>query len=286
MNWSQLFRRKSATQILEEVEQGGRGLKRALGAGHLTMLGIGAIIGAGLFSSIGQMATGTEYADGTVRTLGAGPAIVLSFVVTAIACGFAALCYAEIAAMVPVAGSAYTYAYVAFGELIAWIIGWDLVLEYAIGNIGLAISWSDYFTGFLAGTGLKIPDYLTMDFLSAARAHQTVQTLLANGKSLTQIFAEQPHLESAFTAWTKAPALGPLHLVADLPALLITAATTVLVYVGIKESRNANNFLVVVKLAVVLAVIAIGFFYVNPANWLPFAPNGLAGITAGVAAVF
>src|SRR5262245_26331759 len=204
MNWSQLFRRKSATQILEEVEQGGRGLKRALGAGHLTMLGIGAIIGAGLFSSIGQMATGTEYADGTVRTLGAGPAIVLSFVVTAIACGFAALCYAEIAAMVPVAGSAYTYSYVAFGELIAWIIGWDLIIEYAIGNIYVAQSWADYFNAFIRnGFHREVPVWLMKDFQTATAAVAEATKNLAAAEASVRSAAQD-----VLAAYASTPRIG------------------------------------------------------------------------------
>ena len=275
-----LFRRKSVERILREWEttrlesEHGASLKRTLKAIDLTAFGIAALVGAGIFGTVGQAA-----AEG-------GPAVSLLFMLIAIACGFTAFCYAEFASMIPISGSAYTYAYAAFGELIAWIIGWDLLLEYAIGNIAIAISWSDYFTGFLSGLGIKIPAYMTMDFLTALRGHHAVQALLAGGQTLPQIFANQPQLQDAYNAWTTAPVLGHVHFVADVPALFITVAITALIYVGIKESRNFNNVMVAVKLLVILAVIVIGFFYVNPANWSPFMPNGLTGVMAGVAAVF
>jgi amino acid transporter len=277
---TELFRRKSVERILRESESGrmetehGGSLKRTLRVGDLTAFGIAAIIGAGIFGTVGQAASA------------GGPAVSLLFVFIAIACGFTAFCYAEFASMIPISGSAYTYAYASFGELIAWIIGWDLLLEYAIGNIAIAISWSDYFTGFLSGIGIKIPEYMTMDFLTALRGHNAVEALLAGGQALAQIFAAQPQLQDAYNAWMSAPVLGPVHFIADLPALLITLVTTSLIYVGIRESRNANNLMVALKLVVILAVIGIGFFYVNPDNWSPFAPNGLTGVMAGVAAVF
>jgi APA family basic amino acid/polyamine antiporter len=277
---SELFRRKSIERILRESEaqkmeaEHGGSLKRTLRTVDLAAFGIAAIIGAGIFSTVGQAAF-----DG-------GPAVSLLFVFIAIACGFTAFCYAEFASMIPISGSAYTYAYASFGELIAWIIGWDLLLEYAIGNIAIAISWSDYFTGFLSGFGLRIPEYITMDFLTASRGHDAVQQLLAKGQTVAQIFMDRPELKEAYNAWTTAPVLGSIHLIADLPALLITVLTTCLIYIGIRESRNANNFMVVLKLLVVLAVIAIGFFYINPNNWSPFMPNGAAGVLKGVAAVF
>jgi amino acid transporter len=256
-----------------ESEHGGS-LKRTLRAVDLTAFGIAALIGAGIFSTVGQAASA------------GGPAVSLLFLFIAIACGFTAFCYAEFASMIPISGSAYTYAYASFGELIAWIIGWDLLLEYAIGNIAIAISWSDYFTGFLAGLGIKIPEYMTMDFLTALRGHSAVEMLQASGQTLTQIFADQPQWQDAYHAWVNAPVLGPIHFIADVPALFIILSITSLIYVGIRESRNANNFMVAVKLFVVLAVIGIGFFHVNPANWSPFLPNGLTGLMGGVAAVF
>jgi basic amino acid/polyamine antiporter, APA family len=277
---SDLFRKKSVDRILRESESArmesehGGSLKRTLRAVDLTAFGIAALVGAGIFSTVGQAA-----ANG-------GPAVSLLFVFIAMACGFTAFCYAEFASMIPISGSAYTYAYASFGELVAWIIGWDLLLEYAIGNIAIAISWSDYFTSFLSGFGIKIPEYMTMDFLTALRGHNAVEALLASGQTLSQIFAGQPQLQDAYNAWMSAPVLGPIHFIADVPALFIILSVTSLIYVGIKESRNANNIMVAVKLLVILAVIAIGFFYVNPHNWSPFMPNGLTGVTAGVAAVF
>ncbi len=280
MMLSDLFRRKTVQRILYESTQKrmdaefGGSLRRTLRAVDLAAFGVAAIIGVGIFSTIGQAAHS------------GGPAVSLLFVFIAIACGFTAFCYAEFASMIPISGSAYTYAYASFGEIIAWIIGWDLLLEYAIGNIAVAISWSDYFTGFLSGFGVRVPEFMTMDFLTASRGYTKVQALLASGQSLTQIFTEQSNLKDAYTAWTNAPVIGPLHIVADIPALLITAIITVLIYIGIRESRNANNVMVALKLVVVLAVIAIGFFYVQPGNWSPFMPNGLVGVLQGVAAVF
>src|SRR5215471_7212302 len=195
----ELFRRKSVERILRESEavrmeaEHGGSLKRTLRAVDLAAFGIAAIIGAGIFSTVGQAAY-----EG-------GPAVSLLFIFIAAACAFTAFCYAEFASMIPISGSAYTYAYASFGELIAWIIGWDLLLEYAIGNIAIAISWSDYFVGFLAGFGIRIPEYMTMDFLSALRGHHAVEALLAKGQTLTQIFAEQPELKNAYNAWVSAP---------------------------------------------------------------------------------
>jgi basic amino acid/polyamine antiporter, APA family len=275
-----LFRRKSVESILKESEQGrmerehGGSLRRTLRTVDLAAFGIAAIIGAGIFSTIGQAA------------FEGGPAVSLLFVFIGLACGFTAFCYAEFASMIPISGSAYTYAYASFGELVAWIVGWDLLLEYAIGNIAIAISWSDYFTSLLAGFGLRIPEYLTMDFLTALRGHQAVEALLAQGQTLTQIFSGHSQLKEAYTAWTTAPVLGPVHVIADVSALLLILFVTTLIYVGIREARNANNILVAVKLLVVLGVIAIGFFYVNPRNWSPFMPNKLTGVLKGVAAVF
>ena len=252
----------------------GVSLKRTLRVVDLTAFGIAAIVGAGIFSTVGQAAF-----DG-------GPAVSLLFIVIAIACAFTAFCYAEFASMIPISGSAYTYAYASFGELIAWIIGWDLLLEYAIGNIAVAISWSSYFTGFVSGLGMRIPAFMTMDFLSALRGHQAVEALLATGQTLAQIFAAHSDLKDASNAWSSAPVIGPIHLIADVPALLVCIVVTSLIYIGIKESRNANNILVAVKLLVILAVIAVGFFYVTPDNWSPFMPNKWTGVLKGVAAVF
>ena len=277
MIWKKLTRKKSLDGILAEIQasQGDQGsapgLTRTLRAVDLTSFGIAAIVGAGIFSTIGNAA-----ANG-------GPAVSLLFVFTAVACSFSALCYAEFASMIPVSGSAYTYAYTSFGELVAWIIGWDLLLEYAIGNIAVAISWSDYFTGLLEGLGISIPQYLTMDFLSAMRGHDTASALLAEGKLLAQI---DPSVANAYLAWQNAPRIASIPLIADFPALLITVAITYLVYTGIRESRNVSNFLVALKLSVIGLVIVAGAFYIQPTNWNPFMPHGIVGVLKGVSAVF
>ncbi len=249
----------------------GTGLKKVLGVKDLTALGIAAVIGAGIFSSIGK----ASY-DG-------GPGIIFLYVFTAIACGFAALCYAEFASTVPVSGSAYTYSYVAFGEIFAWIIGWDLLMEYAIGNIAVAISWSDYFTRLMDGFHLHIPDWLTMDYTTAHKGFNGVSQLLTDGQSLSSIDAGEL---SKHAAWVTSPKILGVHLIMDLPAMLIVAFITYIVFRGIKESRNATNFLVVLKLAVIFLVIVVGGYYVNPDNWSPFTPNGIGGILKGVSAVF
>jgi APA family basic amino acid/polyamine antiporter len=273
----ELWRKKTVERILAERQDSldtGPSLKRALRVRDLTAFGIAAIIGSGVFTTIGQAAF-----DG-------GPAISLLFVFVAIACGFSAFCYAEFASMIPISGSAYTYAYASFGELIAWIIGWDLLLEYAIGNIAIAIAWSSYLTTFLSGFGIKIPDYMTMDFLTALRGHRAAETLVASGQTLQQVFASHTDLRDAWNAWQSAPVLGPIHFIANIPALLITFFFTALIYIGVKESRNASNLIVAVKITAILAVIAIGSFYIKFGNWIPFAPNGIAGVLKGVSAVF
>ena len=271
-----LFRKKSISTILRDAEQGlsdghGGNLKRVLGVKDLTAMGIAAVIGAGVFSSIGK----ASY-DG-------GPGIVFLYVFTAIACGFAALCYAEFASTVPVSGSAYTYSYVAFGEIFAWIIGWDLLMEYAIGNIAVAISWSDYFTRLMDGFGLHIPDWLTMDYSTAHSGFNDATASFANGETLQTL---DPVLVSTYNAWAQSPQLFGLNLIMDLPALLIVLIITAIVFRGIRESRNTSNFLVGLKLAVIFLVIVVGGFYVNPDNWSPFTPNGISGILKGVSAVF
>jgi len=271
-----LFRKKSISTILKDAKEGlgdghGTGLKKVLGVKDLTALGIAAVIGAGVFSSIGK----ASY-DG-------GPGIIFLYIFTAVACGFAALCYAEFASTVPVSGSAYTYSYVAFGEIFAWIIGWDLLMEYAIGNIAVAISWSDYFTRLMSGFNLHIPDWLTMDYSSAHTGFKEATASLANGELLQNLDAV---VVSKYNAWTQSPQLFGLNLIMDLPALLIVLIITAIVFRGIRESRNASNFLVGLKLAVIFLVIVVGGFYVNPENWSPFSPNGFGGILKGVSAVF
>ena len=271
-----LFRKKSVTKILQDAKEGYgdshvAGLKKVLGVKDLTAMGIAAVIGAGIFSSIGK----ASY-DG-------GPAIIFLYIFTAVACGFAALCYAEFASTVPVSGSAYTYSYVAFGEIFAWIIGWDLLMEYAIGNIAVAISWSDYFTRLMNGFGLHIPVWITMDYSSAHSGFTESATLLVQGQTLSTI---DETMAGRYEAWSQAPQLFGIRMIFDLPALLIVALITYIVLRGIKESRNTSNFLVILKLAIIFLVIVLGGYYVNPDNWSPFAPNGVSGILKGVSAVF
>nr|WP_121273910.1 amino acid permease [Pedobacter schmidteae] len=278
-----LFRKKSVDKILADAEKGygehGTSLHKTLSVRDLTAFGIAAIIGAGIFSTIGKAS-----ADG-------GPAVIFLFIFTAVACSFAAFAYAEFASMVPVSGSAYTYSYVAFGELVAWIIGWSLIMEYAIGNITVAISWSDYFTGLLSSiripglniNGIHLPDWMTMDYLTAYNGHKHAEALLNTGKSYANLDSAT---QMANNAWATAPRIGDFHLVADLPALGIIIFITWLVYRGMKESRNASNAMVIVKLAVILLVLSVGIFYVDTKNWNPFAPNGISGVLKGVSAVF
>ncbi len=270
-----LFRKKSVSKILEQADGTDSGdhlpLSRHLGVRDLTAFGIAAIIGAGIFSTIGN------------ASASGGPGVVFLFLFTALACGFTAFAYAEFASIVPVSGSAYTYSYVAFGEIIAWIIGWALIMEYAIGNITVAISWSDYLTGLLSANGIHLPAWMTMDFLSAMNGFNKAEALLLAGKDFGNL---SPALQQSHTAWSTAPQLMGIHLVADLPALFIIVLITWLVYRGIRESRNASNLMVVIKVLIVMLVIAVGAFYVNTDNWDPFMPNGISGVLQGVSAVF
>ena len=275
MQFSNLFRKKTVKEILNQVAkneaEGHHTLGKHLSARDLTAFGIAAIVGAGIFSTIGKASF-----DG-------GPAVIFLFLFTAIACSFAAFAYAEFASMVPVSGSAYTYSYVAFGEIIAWIIGWALIMEYAIGNITVAISWSDYFTGLLESGGIRLPQWIQMDYLTASRGFDEATALMRGGKTFENL---SDGLKASYTAWTTSPSLGPFHFVADLPALFIIILITALVYRGMKESRNASNLMVVVKLCIILLVIAVGVFYVDTDNWIPFSPNGVGGVLKGVSAVF
>jgi basic amino acid/polyamine antiporter, APA family len=292
-----LFRKKSIERIKSDAEQGfidaehnGTGLRRSLGQFDLTLMGIAAIVGAGIFAMVGKASS-----DG-------GPAVIFLFIFTAIACAFSALCYAEFASRIPVAGSAYTYSYASLGELVAWIIGWDLIVEYAIGNIAVAISWSDYFTGMLKGFGIKIPAFMTMDYVSASRGFadnsEVIEQVLSKGQTieaLSWMKADDlisisdkltPSIIESFEAWTNAPMIGGIKIIADFPALLITLSITALVYIGIREAKIAGNIMTVLKIGVILMVILLGAFYVHPTNWSPFAPNGFAGVMKGVSAVF
>jgi basic amino acid/polyamine antiporter, APA family len=274
VGYQDLFRKKSIEKILSDASShlGEKTqLRRSLTVWDLTGLGIAAIIGAGIFSTIGNAA-----ASG-------GPAVSLLFVFTAIACGFSAMCYAQFASRIPISGSAYTYAYASFGELVAWIIGWDLIMEYAVGNIAVAISWSDYFTGLMGGMGVHIPEYLCIDYLSAARGYHAAVSALAHGTALTQLTGG---LQEAYHAWMNAPHIGGLRIIADIPAFGITVFITYLVYVGIYETKLASNTMVLLKIAILLVIIGVGSFYINPKNWSPFAPNGIGGVLKGVAGVF
>ena len=273
-----LFRKKTLSQLSHDNDDSPP-LKKTLGVRDLTAFGIAAIIGAGIFSTIGKAS-----ADG-------GPAVIFLFIFTAIACGFAAFSYAEFASIAPVSGSAYTYAYIAFGELVAWIIGWSLIMEYAIGNITVAISWSDYFTEMLANVkidywhieGIHLPAWSTMDYWSAYKAHEQVANGLQMGKMWRNFSLAS---RQGFEAWEHAPRLGSVRLIADIPALAIIVLITRLVYRGIKESKNASNVMVIIKIAIILLVIATGAFYIDTANWSPFAPHGVSGVLKGISAVF
>lgn len=272
--WASLFRKKTIDKILSdqlEVEKlAGHSMIRNLGVRDLTFMGVAAIIGASIFSAIGQAS-----ANG-------GPAVSLLFVFTALACMFTAFCYARFAATVPISGSAYTYAYTSLGEMVAWILGWNLLLEYAISNVAVAISWSKYFVDLLEGLGFHVPEYLTMDYLSAQRAHVAALQALDAGQKLDQMSV---NMREGFVAFNSAPVFFSWHFVANIPALLITVAITYLVYIGIKETKNMNNILVVLKLAVIGIVVGVGAFYVQVENWTPFAPNGISGVLKSVAAV-
>jgi basic amino acid/polyamine antiporter, APA family len=273
---SAIFRVKPLDRLVADSERSGQQLKRTLGPLQLTSLGVGAIIGAGLFSTVGTAAAGG--AD----HLGAGPAIVLSFVLTAIACGFAALCYAEFAAMVPVSGSAYTYAYATLGELVAWIIGWDLIIEYAIGNVAVAISWSGYFQELLRGFDLQLPVWLGTDYRTAFQSAGRVAEATANG-TLGDLGAG---VIRAASAVEQAPHLLGIPIILNLPAFLIVAAVTVVLVRGISESVWFNTAMVVLKLAIIAFFLAVGAFYVKPENWTPFAPNGFTGVWSAAALIF
>lgn len=261
MTFKGLFRVKPLDAILGDAEEPEHQLKRALGPVQLTLFGIGAIIGAGIFATIGTAAAGDA------NRPGAGPALMVSFVITAIVCAFTALCYAEFASMVPISGSAYTYSYATLGELIAWIIGWDLIIEYAVGNIAVAISWANYFKTLLAGlhipalapSGIHIPDWISMDYRTAAKVPGVYE-------NAPQIFGKP--------------------IIFNVLAVAIVTLITVVLIWGIRESARFNAVMVGVKIVVLTFFIIVGFTYVQPANYAPFSPNGFAGISAGAAIVF
>jgi basic amino acid/polyamine antiporter, APA family len=270
-----LFRKKSIDDAIKTAQNeeihGAGGLDKNLGVRDLTAFGIAAIIGAGIFSTIGS------------ASYNGGPAVVFLFIFTAVACGFAAFAYAEFASMVPVSGSAYTYSYVAFGELVAWIIGWALVMEYAVGNITVAVSWSGYFTGLCDSAGWHIPEWATTDYVTAHAGFDSASALLKGGNT-AEAFS-QSQLES-YNAWQSAPKIGGFRMILDIPAIVMSILITALVYIGMKESKTAGTVMVVLKLIVVALVIIVGAGYVNTDNWHPFVPNGFGGVMAGVSSVF
>ena len=266
------FRTKKISSILAEGSDdthGGGGLKRILTLKDLTFFGIAAILGAGSFSSLGG------------AVFHGGPGVVILFIITAIACAFTAFCYSEFASRIPVAGSAYTYAYASFGELFAWMIGWALIMEYSIGNIYVAYSWSDYFTSFLQKINIHLPEYLSTSYMEVKHA-------MAAGSTNADVLE----------AWNTAPVIGGLHIIFDLPAIVINVLITALVFRGIKESRNFSNVMVILKMIVVVLVILVGGYLVFSngltGNWVPandlgvrsFMPNGFSGVMAAVSGVF
>jgi basic amino acid/polyamine antiporter, APA family len=259
---SQLFRRKDISALLRESDASS--LRRALGWGDLIMLSIGAVIGAGIFSSIGTAAAGEILPSGVIVRYGAGPALIFSFILLGIVCGLAALCYAELASMIPQAGSAYTYSYATLGEIVAWIIGWDLILEYAVGNIAVAIAWSGYFVSLLSGFGITLPEYLTHGYRTA-------------------LLSSDPAVHALLQT---APRIAGIPILLNIPAALIVLAITWLLYLGVRESARANNIMVVVKLLVLALFVVVGSMHIDPANYHPFAPNGWRGIHQGAAIVF
>lgn len=282
-----LFRRKSIDTVIKNIDVAddihhSPGLKRTLTVRDLTFLGIAAIIGAGSFSSLGS------------AIFNGGPGVVVLFIITGIACGFTAYCYSEFASRIPVAGSAYTYAYTSFGEILAWIIGWALIMEYSIGNIYVAFSWSDYFTSFMEKCGLHISDYLTCSYMEAKKLFAEYSASLSTDAPMVLTSAQQ----ELKNAWEHAPTIGGLKIILDLPAFMINIFITILVYIGVKESRNFSNVMVILKLAIVLLVILVGgaLLFSNGLtfNWMPaddagvkeFMPNGFGGVMMAISGVF
>ena len=259
----QVFRRKPIADLLDSQHVDGQ-LKRTLGAGDLIMLAIGAVIGAGIFGAIGTAAAGQVGPHGEVIRLGAGPALVFSFILLGGACALAALCYAELASMIPQAGSAYAYSYATLGELVAWIIGWDLILEYAVGNVAVAISWGDYFTTLLRGAGISLPAFLTTGYRTA---------LLSADPAIHGLLDSAPHIAG-------------IPILIHVPAFAIVMVITWLLLRGARESATANNIMVGIKLIALTLFVLVGVTHLNGANYHPFAPNGFSGIHQGAAIVF
>ena len=267
-----LFGRKPLDILIAEGSDETQGLKKSLTATDLVALGIGAIVGAGIFATLGAAtAGGNDLAP-------AGPGVALSILLTAVACGFCALCYAEFASLVPVAGSAYTYSYATLGELAAWIIGWDLILEYAVGNIAVAISWAAYFRQLLLGLGIEIPAWMATDYRSTLIA--------ARAAAEGGIASLSPEATVAYQAHLNHPVLFGIPVVCNLLAVFITAAITWLLVIGVKESARFNNIIVILKVATLVFFIVIGALYVKPGNWSPFFPGGINGVWTGASLIF
>ena len=260
----QLFKRKPIAELLVGELETPQSLKRVLGAGDLIMLAIGAVIGAGIFGAIGTAAAGQYDAAGNMVRAGAGPALVLSFLLLGVCCALAGLCYAELASMIPQAGSAYAYSYATLGEVVAWIIGWDLILEYAVGNVAVAISWGDYFNTLMRNFGVHLPVWITTGYRTA---------LLSPDPAVHGLLQSAPHVAG-------------IPILINLPAFLIVGLITWLLLLGVRESARTNNILVIVKLLVLALFIVAGFSHLNSANYTPFAPNGWRGIHQGAAIVF
>ena len=257
-----LFRKKSIEQVKVDIHSAassGTQLNKVLGVRDLTSMGIAAVIGAGIFSTIGQAA------------YNGGPGVIFLFMITAVTCGFTALCYAEFASRVPVSGSAYTYSYVTFGEMIAWIIGWALILEYAIGNVVVAISWSSYFNNLLEGFNIHLPAWLTIDPYTAESIFNDAQKA---GKDVSGL------------AWSTAPVFSGYRFIVNFPAFIIVVIITFITLIGIRESKKGANLMVALKLVVLFFVVVIGLFYIDTDNWSPFMPSGFGGILKGVSAIF
>jgi len=267
-----LFRRKPLDALISESSDAQHGLKKALTTVDLIALGIGAIVGAGIFATLGAATAG---GNGLPP---AGPGVIVSIALTAVACGFCALCYAEFASLVPVAGSAYTYSYATLGELVAWIIGWDLILEYAVGNIAVAISWAAYFRQLVAGFGLEIPAWMATDYRSTLFA--------AKAAALSGASSLSPELSIAYQAHLQHPVILGVPIIFNLLAVIITALITWLLVIGVKESARFNNYVVVLKVLVLLFFIAVGALYVRPSNWHPFFPGGFHGVWTGASLIF
>jgi APA family basic amino acid/polyamine antiporter len=268
----QLFRRKSIDALIAEGSDEAHGLKRTLTVFDLIAFGVGCVVGAGIFAVLGAASSGSEGVPP------AGPGVTVSILLTALACGFCALCYAEFASLVPVAGSAYTYSYATLGELIAWMIGWDLIIEYAVSNIAVAISWAAYFRQVLLGFGFGLPSWIASDYRSGLLAAKAVAESGVNSLG--------PESAIAYDAYLHHPVVLGIPIVFNVLAVGITALLTWLLVRGVKESARFNNGIVVLKICAILFFIVIGAHFVKPANWHPFFPAGVRGVWTGASLIF